>query len=83
MEPRAKEWMLVSARGDYHAIARLLREEPRLARRRVSFSIHFIQLNPIARCSRCQTGGGVPQSLFHSIVIQIPFLFNSIHISLF
>jgi hypothetical protein len=36
MEPRAKEWMLATARGDYHAIARLLREEPRLARRRVS-----------------------------------------------
>lgn len=35
MEPRAKEWMLATARGDYHAIARLLREEPRLARRRV------------------------------------------------
>lgn len=34
MEPRAKEWMLATARGDYHAIARLLREEPRLARRR-------------------------------------------------
>lgn len=35
MEPRAKEWLLATARGDYHAIARLLREEPRLARRRV------------------------------------------------
>jgi hypothetical protein len=38
MEPRAKEWMLATARGDYHAIARLLREEPRLARRRVRSS---------------------------------------------
>lgn len=36
MEPRSKDWMLATARGDYHAIARLLREEPRLARRRVS-----------------------------------------------
>ena len=41
MEPRAKEWMLATARGDYHAIARLLREEPRLARRRVRQLINF------------------------------------------
>lgn len=37
MEPRAREWMLATARGDYHAIARILRDEPRLARRRVSY----------------------------------------------
>lgn len=42
MEPRAKEWMLATARGDYHAIARLLREEPRLARRRVRTPQIFI-----------------------------------------
>ena len=36
MEPRAKEWMLAIARGDYHAMSRLLRDEPRLSRRKVS-----------------------------------------------
>ncbi|KAI9554786.1 hypothetical protein GHT06_020063 [Daphnia sinensis] len=41
MEPRAKEWMLATARGDYHAIARLLREEPRLARRRGCTPLHL------------------------------------------
>lgn len=44
MEPRAKEWMLAIARGDYHAISRLLREEPRLARRRVSVVL-FVSLS--------------------------------------
>jgi len=34
MEPRSKEWMLAIARGDYHAVSRLLREEPRLGRRK-------------------------------------------------
>ena len=42
MEPHGgKEWMLAIARGDYHTISRLLREEPRLARRRVSPSSSF------------------------------------------
>lgn len=52
MEPRAKEWMLAIAKGDYHAIARLLREEPRLARRRVSplpfFFLFFFLLCRVA-----------------------------------
>lgn len=45
MEPRAKEWMLATARGDYHAIARLLREEPRLARRRVSSKTQLLSFS--------------------------------------
>ncbi len=45
MEPRAKEWLLATARGDYHAIARLLREEPRLARRRVRQLINILSFS--------------------------------------
>lgn len=31
MDPRRKEWIIKSARSDYHELVRLLREEPKLA----------------------------------------------------
>ncbi|XP_065574702.1 ankyrin repeat domain-containing protein SOWAHA-like [Artemia franciscana] len=34
MDPRAREWIVACARGEYNHIAKLLQEEPRLAKRR-------------------------------------------------
>ncbi|KAK2720547.1 hypothetical protein QYM36_004431, partial [Artemia franciscana] len=53
MDPRAREWIVACARGEYNHIAKLLQEEPRLAKRRID----VIRFNLYYRIGGVKMGG--------------------------